>query len=347
MEPNQHEIFMQRCLQLAHLGEGHVAPNPMVGAVLVHEGQIIGEGYHQVYGQAHAEVNCVNSVSEGLRELISKATMYVTLEPCAHHGKTPPCADLIVHHHIPRVVIGCVDTFSAVAGRGIQKLEAAGVEVTTGVLEEACRHINRRFFTYHEQQRPFIVLKWAQSKDGYMAPESGLPVAISNQYANRLVHQWRSHEMAILVGTQTALTDNPQLTTRLWTGKSPVRLVIDRHLRVPLSNRLYDEAAETFFITAVQGKEKTIVLDFDQDILPQLMKALHQAGIQSVMVEGGAKLLNSFICNGLWDEMRVITGSSLLGGGLSAPGVRHAQLQEEQVLKGDHIAWYTPVSSST
>ncbi|RPE09346.1 bifunctional diaminohydroxyphosphoribosylaminopyrimidine deaminase/5-amino-6-(5-phosphoribosylamino)uracil reductase RibD [Chitinophaga lutea] len=347
MERNLHEFFMQRCLQLARLGEGKVAPNPVVGAVLVHEGQIIGEGYHRVYGQAHAEVNCINSVPPSLQELIPKSTMYVTLEPCAHHGKTPPCADLIVSVNIPRVVIGCVDTFSEVAGRGIQKLEAAGVEVTTGVLETACRHINRRFFTYHEQQRPYIVLKWAQSKDGYIAPDSGLPVAISNKYTNRLVHQWRSHEMAIMVGTQTALTDNPQLTTRLWPGKSPIRLVIDRDLKVPADHHLYNDEAPSVFITAVTGRKKTIVLDFNKDILPPLMAELHAAGIQSVMVEGGAKLLESFIRAGLWDEMRVITGEALLGSGLRAPAVRQAQLQEEQELQGDHIAVYIPAPSST
>ncbi len=347
MERNLHEFFMQRCLQLARLGEGKVAPNPVVGAVLVHEGQIIGEGYHQVYGQAHAEVNCINSVPPSLQELIPKATMYVTLEPCAHHGKTPPCADLIVSTNIPRVVIGCVDTFSEVAGRGIAKLEAAGVEVTTGVLEQACRHINRRFFTYHEQKRPYIVLKWAHSKDGYMAPENGLPVPISNKYTNRLVHQWRSREMAIMVGTQTALTDNPKLTTRLWPGKSPIRLVIDRELKVPAAHHLYNSEAPSIFITAVAGRDKTIVLDFDKDILPPLMTELHAAGIQSVLVEGGARLLESFISAGLWDEMRVITGAAPLGGGLRAPAVRQAQLLEEQALQGDHIAVYTPAPSTT
>lgn len=339
---------MQRCLQLARLGNGHVAPNPMVGAVLVHEGQIIGEGYHRLYGQAHAEVNCVNSVPEGLRQLISKATMYVTLEPCAHHGKTPPCADLLVAQKIPRVVIGCVDTFSAVAGRGIAKLEAAGVEVTTGVLEAACRHINRRFFTYHEKKRPYVVLKWAQSADGYIAPESGLPVRISNKFANRLVHRWRSSEMGIMVGTQTALTDNPQLTTRLWPGKSPVRLVIDRELKVPPHYHLWNNEAPTFFITAVAGRPQTITLDFESgNLLPALLAELHNAGIQSVMVEGGAKLLQSFINSGLWDEMRVITGATLLGGGLKAPVPGHVQLLEEENVMGDHIAIYIPRSSST
>jgi diaminohydroxyphosphoribosylaminopyrimidine deaminase/5-amino-6-(5-phosphoribosylamino)uracil reductase len=347
MERIQHEFFMQRCLQLALSGEGRVAPNPMVGAVLVHEGQVIGEGYHQVYGGPHAEVNCINSVPAGLQELISKATMYVTLEPCAHHGKTPPCADLLVARKVPRVVIGCVDTFSAVAGRGIEKLQKAGVEVTTGVLEAACRHLNRRFFTYHEKKRPYVVLKWAQSADGYIAPESGLPVRISNEYANRLVHRWRSSEMAIMVGTETALRDNPQLTTRLWPGKNPIRVVIDRELKVPAHYHVWSGEAPSVFVTAVAGREQTITLNFDQPILPALLNELHAAGIQSVMVEGGAKLLESIISAGLWDEMRVITGSGLLGSGLRAPALAHVQLQEEEEVLGDRIALYIPASSPT
>lgn len=347
MERIQHEFFMQRCLQLALLGEGAVAPNPMVGAVLVHEGIIIGEGYHRMYGQAHAEVNCVNSVPEALQELIPASTMYVTLEPCAHHGKTPPCADLIVAANIPRVVIGCVDTFSAVAGRGIRKLKDAGVEVTTGVLEDACRHLNRRFFTYHEKQRPYVVLKWAQSADGYMAPENGQPVRISNMFADRLVHRWRTAEMAIMVGTQTALADNPRLTARLWPGKNPVRVVIDRAMQVPAHYHVWDSEAPSLFITAEKGREKTITLDFNGDILPALLRELHAAGIQSVLVEGGARLLESFINSGLWDEMRVITGSAALGSGLRAPALKHVQLQEEEDVQGDRIALYIPASSPT
>lgn len=230
MNSTFNEFYMQRCLELAAMGAGQVAPNPMVGAVLVHQGRIIGEGYHRQYGQAHAEVNCVNSVAEEERSLIPLATMYVSLEPCAHHGKTPPCADLIVAQGIKQVVIGCMDTFSAVAGKGIEKLEKAGIKVETGVLEAECRQINRRFFTFHEQQRPYIVLKWAQSRNGLVAGAGGVPVRISNKYSDRLVHKWRSEEMGILAGTRTAINDNPRLNNRLWTGKDPVRIIIDLSL---------------------------------------------------------------------------------------------------------------------
>lgn len=347
MERMPHEFFMQRCLQLAGLGAGKTAPNPVVGAVLVHEGHIIGEGYHQTFGQAHAEVNCIGSVPGTLSSLIPKSTLYVTLEPCSHFGKTPPCADLIVTKKIPRVVIGCVDTFSAVAGRGIRKLQEAGVEVITGVLEAECRYINRRFFTFHEKSRPYVVLKWAQSADGYMAPEGGQPLRISNSFTDRLVHQWRSREMAIMVGTQTALHDNPKLTTRLWPGKSPVRLVIDRELKVPRDHHLWNDEAPSLFITAVKGHERTLVLNFEENILPALLSELHTAGIQSVLVEGGARLLESFIESGLWNELRVITGRALLGNGLRAPALKNVTLHEELAVQGDRIVTYIPASSPT
>lgn len=329
---------MQRCLELSLTGEGHVAPNPMVGAVLVHEGKIIGEGYHRLYGQAHAEVNCVNSVPENLQRFIPHATMYVSLEPCSHYGKTPPCADLIIARRIPRVVIGCVDTFSAVSGRGIRRLQEARVEVTTGVLEKECRTINRRFFTFHEQQRPYIILKWAQSSDGYMAPPDGRPVRISHPYTDRLVHRWRSREAGILIGTHTALQDNPRLTTRLWPGKHPVRLVIDRHLRIPVDFHLHDTEAPTLFFTERTGGDKTVTLDFSRNILPQLLSELHARNIQSVIVEGGRHLLEQFIESGLWDEARVITGEHPLHDGLRAPVLPNASLQESFRVHHDEIA---------
>lgn len=320
------EFFMSRCIQLATLGAGHVAPNPMVGAVLVHEGRIIGEGYHQVYGQAHAEVNCVNSVKAIDRHLIPSATMYVSLEPCAHFGKTPPCANLIVAEKIREVVIGCVDTFSAVAGKGISILQNAGVTVRTGILEAECRALNSRFFTFHEQQRPFIILKWAQCQAGYMGTEDGHPVRISNPYTDRLVHRWRSEEAGILVGSRTAVMDNPRLNNRLWTGKDPLRIVIDPHHRVPQTHHLYDEQQETFF--------------FRGETLTQLMQELHERRILSVLVEGGAATLNRFIDAGLWDEARVIHGAVTLPGGLSAPRLKHAKLTTDTPLMGDHIFIY-------
>lgn len=345
MDSIPHEIFMQRCLQLAANGMGHVAPNPVVGAVLVNDGRIIGEGYHKLYGQAHAEVNCIQSVPQDLVPLIPKSTMYVSLEPCSHHGKTPPCADLLISRRIPRVVVGCVDSFSAVAGRGIRMMQDAGIEVITGVLESECRALNKRFFTFHEQQRPYIILKWAQSTDGFIAGENGQPVRISNEYTDRWVHQWRSNEMAIMVGTNTALKDDPSLTTRLWPGKSPIRLVIDRTLRIPQTAKIYNGDAQTIFITE-EKTESGIQLDFNKDIIPQLLPALHAASIQSVIVEGGAQLLQHFFNSGQWDEARVITGANPLGKGISAPVLKNASLQDETELYGDRIAYYIPSSPS-
>ncbi|WP_245898684.1 bifunctional diaminohydroxyphosphoribosylaminopyrimidine deaminase/5-amino-6-(5-phosphoribosylamino)uracil reductase RibD [Chitinophaga niastensis] len=336
---------MQRCLELAAMGAGQVAPNPMVGAVLVHQGRIIGEGYHQQYGQAHAEVNCVNSVPEGDRSLIPLATMYVSLEPCAHHGKTPPCADLIVSQGIKQVVIGCVDTFSEVAGKGIEKLHKAGISVQTGVLEAACRDINRRFFTFHEKKRPYIVLKWAQSSNGLMAGSNGAPVKISNALSDRLVHKWRSEEMGILVGTRTALSDNPRLNNRLWTGKDPVRLIIDRELKIPRSYHVWDGSIPTIFITAAEtdtnGLTETLTLDFQQALLPQLMEKLHHRKIQSVLVEGGSYVLQRFMEAALWDEARIITGTGTLPEGLAAPVLTNALLIDTVELEGDRIDFYS------
>ena len=338
------EIFMRRCLELAAMGAGNVAPNPMVGAVLVHQGRIIGEGYHRQYGQAHAEVNCVNSVREADKVLIPLSTMYVSLEPCAHHGKTPPCADLIVSQRIPEVVIGCVDTFSAVAGKGIEKLEKAGIRVHTRMLEEACRAINRRFFTFHEKKRPYIILKWAQCANGLIAGAEGAPVKISNKYTDRLVHKWRSEEMSILVGTRTALMDNPKLTNRLWTGKDPVRLVIDRALKIPRHYHLWDGTVPTIFITAESedsnGLTEQMQLDFKQPILPQLLEKLHNRHIQSILVEGGSYLLEQFIAAGLWDEARVITGTVTLPGGLAAPALSDATLIHTEQVDTDRIDFY-------
>lgn len=345
MNSTFNEFFMHRCLELAAMGAGQVAPNPMVGAVLVHQGRIIGEGYHRQYGQAHAEVNCVNSVAAEDQSLIPLATMYVSLEPCAHHGKTPPCADLIVSQGIKQVVIGCIDTFSAVAGKGIEKLEKAGVAVHTGMLEAECRYINRRFFTFHEKKRPYIVLKWAQSSNGIMAAADGAPVRISNIYSDRLVHKWRSEEMGILVGTRTAVMDNPRLNNRLWTGKDPVRLVIDREGKVPRTHHVWDGSIPTIFITAAgadtHGLTESMQLDFT-DLLPQLMKQLHQRQMQSILVEGGPHVLEQFIAAGVWDEARIITGTVTLPAGLSAPKLTHAAHLHRMQVNGDSIDFYNP-----
>ncbi|NIG57375.1 bifunctional diaminohydroxyphosphoribosylaminopyrimidine deaminase/5-amino-6-(5-phosphoribosylamino)uracil reductase RibD [Chitinophaga sp. Cy-1792] len=344
MDSTFNEFFMRRCLELAAMGAGNAAPNPMVGAVLVHQGRIIGEGYHQQYGQAHAEVNCVNSVPVEDQPLIPYATMYVSLEPCAHHGKTPPCADLIVTHKIPHVIIGCIDTFSAVAGKGIEKLKNAGIKVETGVLEAECRFINRRFFTFHEQKRPYVILKWAQTRNGMIASDDFKPVRISNSYTDRLVHRWRSEEMSILVGTGTAIHDNPKLSTRLWPGKDPVRLVIDKALKVPHEYHVWDGSQPTIFISGrtgdSAGKSEIMQLDFYDDLLPQLMEQLHHKNLQSVLVEGGPYVLEQFIETGLWDECRIITGSGVLTAGKAAPVLSKATLSSSAMIDTDRVDIY-------
>jgi len=344
MDSSLDEFYMQRCIQLAKLGAGNVAPNPMVGAVLVHEGRIIGEGYHRQYGYAHAEVNCVRSVKPEDQHLIPASTIYVSLEPCAHYGKTPPCAELIVSQKIGEVVIGCIDTFSQVSGKGIAILKEAGITVRTGVLEAACRELNDRFFTFHEQQRPYIILKWAQNADGFMAAADGTPVRISHPLTDRLVHRWRSEEMGILVGANTAIGDNPRLNNRLWTGKDPVRIVIDRTLRTPRSHHLRSDAIPTLFFTAgPHGQEDTtefITTDFTQPLLPQLMHQLHKKRILSILVEGGPFTLRQFIASGLWDEARVIIGNSAAAAGIAAPALPHALLSTTIELEGDKILYY-------
>lgn len=349
---------MQRCLQLAAGGAGRVAPNPMVGAVLVYADRITGEGYHRQYGEAHAEVNCINSVAAADREFIAKSTLYVSLEPCAHFGKTPPCADLIIKYKIPNVVIGCRDSFTAVDGKGIEKLKAAGVHVITGVLEKECLEMNKRFFTFHKQQRPYILLKWAQSYDGKIAPldpshgETGEHTAagrllISNEFTNRLVHKWRSEEAAILVGTRTALLDDPSLTTRLWPGNDPLRLVIDRELKLPVSLRLFDGRVKTVvFNYNKQAEAENLVyyqMNKTENIVTQIFRVLFQMQVQSVIVEGGSKLLQSFIDLGLWDEARVICNTALtIGNGLAAPVLKNYILVDEQKIKNDTVSFYTP-----
>ena len=346
---------MQRCLQLAAMGAGMVAPNPMVGAVLVYNDRIIGEGYHQKYGEAHAEVNCINSVIEANKEFITKSTMYVSLEPCVHFGKTPPCTNLIIENKIANVVIGCRDSFAEVNGKGIEKLKAAGIHVTVGVLEKECCELNKRFFTFHKKQRPYIILKWAESSDGKIAPlnppEGGTlehditkRLLISNDFTNRLVHKWRSEEAAILVGTNTALLDDPALTTRLWPGKNPVRLVIDKELKLPGSLKLLDGSDKTIVFTYLQKEDHEFLsyhqLDKDENMLTQILSALYQKQIQSVIVEGGSILLQSFIDEDMWDEARVISNSQLtIGNGLVAPVLKNDILLSEQKIKNDTISF--------
>ncbi len=319
-------IFMQRCLELALLGMGDVAPNPMVGCIIVHDGIIIGEGYHRKYGEPHAEVNAIRSVQN--QELLVHSTLYVSLEPCAHFGKTPPCSDLIIESRIPRVVIGTVDPFAKVAGKGIERMQKAGIEVEVGMLEKECRELNRRFFTFHEKKRPYILLKWAQTLDGFVdtdRTETQHPTWITNALSKRLVHKQRSEESAILIGTNTAEFDNPALTVREWVGNQPVRMVIDRAGRLDAGLHLFDRKAPTWVFTTLEKPEvenlKFIRLDFSQNILPQLLSKLYEQDILSVIVEGGSELLNSFLELDLWDEAFVYTGNQFFGKGVPAPNI--------------------------
>jgi len=360
---------MHRCLELAGHGSGYVSPNPMVGAVLVHSGRIIGEGYHRQYGQAHAEVNCIDSVPETDQKLIGESTLYVSLEPCAHFGKTPPCADLIIRHKIPKCVVGCRDPFKEVDGKGIEKLQMAGVHVEAGVLEKECKDLNKRFFTFHTQHRPYIILKWAQTYDGFIAaslnPQDGgifedsddkknvrKRLLISNEYSNRLVHKWRSEEASIIVGTNTALLDDPELTTRLWTGKSPVRIVLDMKLRLPSSLKMFNDTVQTIVFNSIKQEEKANLLYYqlnkNENVVHQIADALYKLNIQSVLVEGGAKLLQSFIDENLWDEARVINNTQLtlkdrqIQNGLHAPLLQNFVKENEVTLMNDRIEIFKP-----
>ncbi|WP_262886306.1 bifunctional diaminohydroxyphosphoribosylaminopyrimidine deaminase/5-amino-6-(5-phosphoribosylamino)uracil reductase RibD [Sediminibacterium roseum] len=344
------ESFMHRCLYLARQGAGHVAPNPMVGAVLVHNGIIIGEGYHQEYGKAHAEVNCIASVAGKDVPLIPSSTLYVSLEPCAHFGKTPPCSDLIIHHRIPKVVIGCRDPFPEVNGKGVEKLKKAGVEVVTGVLEHDCIALNKRFFTSVVQKRPYIILKWAQTADGKISGGTGQRLLITGERANRIVHQWRSEEAAILVGTNTALLDDPSLTNRLWSGKNPTRLVLDLSLRLPHHLRLFDRSVKTIVFNSTTNKENGDLIyqkiDASNHMVNEIVKAAHQHRLQSLLVEGGTKLLQSFIDAGLWDEARIITNPSLHAGqGLPAPLLQHAEMTKEENAGTDVVKYFVRTSA--
>jgi diaminohydroxyphosphoribosylaminopyrimidine deaminase / 5-amino-6-(5-phosphoribosylamino)uracil reductase len=339
------EKYMHRCLQLARLGAGTVAPNPMVGAVLVHKGVIIGEGYTQPYGQAHAEVMCVNNVSATNKALIHNSTLYVSLEPCAHFGKTPPCTGLIIASKIPKVVIACRDSYKEVNGKGIEKLKAAGIHVTVGVLEKKALALNTRFFTFHQQQRPYVILKWAQGSNNKIAGAEEERIFISNEFTNRLVHQWRGEEAAIMVGTNTALKDNPALTARLYPGRNPLRLVIDMDLKLPASLQLFDGTVKTIVFNQYKQEEGEKVsfytINKDEKIIPQILNALHYLQIQSVIIEGGAKLLQSFIDDNLWDEARVITNTEMqIPEGIAAPVLKNEKLTAEEIILTDTIEYF-------
>lgn len=318
---------MRRCIQLAKCGEMGAPPNPMVGAVIVHDNKIIGEGYHRRCGGPHAEVNAIRSVRDEL--LLKDSTIYVSLEPCSHYGKTPPCADLIIEKQIPRVVVGCMDPFAKVNGQGIQKLIDAGVEVKVGVLEKECLELNKRFLTFHQQHRPWVTLKWAQSEDGFMdaiRQPGEEPVKFSSNFTQTLVHRMRAMHQAIMVGTHTVLMDNPTLTTRLWDGPNPLRVTIDRNGVLPESVHLKDPSVPTVI--------------YEDGDLRQILQDLYKRGIQSLMVEGGARLLQHFIDAGLWDEARIEIAPLHLGEGVPAPKMEKALLVSRTFLDERKILNY-------
>ena len=336
-----HEKYISRCIQLAKNGLGTTSPNPMVGSVIVHGGKIIGEGHTSPYGGPHAEVNAINSVKDP--SLLREATLYVTLEPCSHYGKTPPCADLIIRHNIPKVVIGILDPNEKVAGRGVEKLRMAGCELVVGVLEQACREHHKRFLTYHTKSRPYIILKWAETADGFMAPSrekrqnDPQPFWISNLYSQQLVHQWRTQEQTILVGTATVLADNPKLNARHWKGKDPIRIVLDRELRIPHHFHVMDGRVKTIVICGIRPINPVAgvqyeQIDFSKATVPQICEVLHKNHILSVLVEGGAQTLQSFLEAGLWDEARIFIGESQFGTGTKSPLIQGIPFLKEQVM---------------
>ena len=339
---------MSRCLELAKNGLGSTYTNPMVGSVLVYNNHIIGEGWHHKAGQPHAEVNAINSVKE--TDLIKHATIYVSLEPCSHYGKTPPCSDLIIAKGIKKVVIGTIDPFAAVAGRGIKKLLDAGCEVLVGVLEKQCKELNKRFFTFHTKKRPYIILKWAESADGFIAPEASKrteqkPVWITTKTSRQLVHKWRSEEMSILAGTNTIKQDNPSLTTRDWAGNSPTRILIDRNLLLDPNAQVFDGSAPTLVITE---REKThqpnitfLQADFSQNLIPQICDHLYDQAMQSLIVEGGAHTLQAFIESALWDEARVFKGKNYFKRGIQAPQLTAEKITKHCKTTGDDLIYYT------
>lgn len=332
---------MLRCIELGKNAIGSAAPNPAVGCVIVCDDDIIGEGFTSAHGGPHAEVNAINCVKDKTR--LKKSTLYVTLEPCSHFGKTPPCADLIIEHQIPQVVIGVQDPNDKVAGMGIKKLKAAGCEVTIGVLASACREHHRRFLTLQEQKRPYIILKWAQTTGGFIAPLDSARKPketfwITNRHSRQLVHQWRSQEQAILVGTETVLKDNPKLNVREWAGRQPIRVVLDRTLRIPDSYHVMDGKQKTIVLTSekksVDSEENNMyeTIDFDHNIASQICSVLQQHNIASVIIEGGAQTLKTFIVKGLWDEARIFNGTAVFANGTSAPNISGRLLQKKNIV---------------
>ena len=339
-----HEHYIKRCLEISKLGIGTTRPNPSVGAVLVVDDRIIGEGFTSPYGGNHAEVNALSAVKD--QTLLAIATMYVTLEPCSHFGKTPPCADLIIKSEIKKVVIGCIDSNVLVAGKGIERLQNAGCEVIVGVLEKECKAHHKRFFTFQTKKRPFIILKWAQTLDAYVAPKNRAiqaPVWITNEASRQLVHKWRCEEQAILVGTTTVLDDNPRLDVRYWKGEDPVRIVIDKESKIPTNLKVYDGSVKTIFInessTYVKGTIFFEKINFLKPIAIQICAVLFKHNIQSLIVEGGTKTIQTFIDENLWDEARVFSGEVHFNDGVNAPKFDVIPTNKENI-KGDILKTY-------
>jgi len=337
----EHEWYMMRCMELRRHGLAGVSPNPMVGCVIVHKGKIIGEGYHHKSGNAHAEVLAINSVKN--KNLLNESSLYVSMEPCCHHGKTPPCTDLILKHRIREVIIGMKDPFEKVKGKSIKLLRKNGVKGITGILSMECRRLNRRFITAQEKQRPYIILKWAESRDAFMAPacqpERGKAHWISDEFSRWLVHKWRSEEDAIMIGTNTAFADNPKLNVRHVKGKNPVRIVIDKKLKLPLSLHLFDQSIRTIVFASANrkpsGKIEYVTTDFRKFPSDALQK-LHRLGIQSVIVEGGKQLLESFIASEIWDEARIFISPEIISDGIKAPFIS-GTVQSDEILKNDTL----------
>ena len=336
-----HEKYLKRCIELAKNGLGTTYPNPLVGSVIVYENQIIGEGWHKKAGEPHAEVNAINSVKD--KSLLSNATIYVSLEPCSHFGKTPPCSDLIIENKIPNVVIGTVDPNEKVAGKGIQKLLLAGHNVTIGVLDEECLELNKRFFNFHQKKRPYIILKWAETTDGFIAPkhkDEQKPVWITNPYSRQLVHKWRTEEQAILVGTQTVLDDNPSLNVRDWEGNHPVKIILDRQNRLPEELAVFNSTEKTIIFSQSKRSFKnenclTEVINFNGNLAQEICNSLFQNNIQSVIIEGGARTLQTFIDANLWDEARVFKGKTTFTEGTKAPCFLGKLFGKETVLEDE------------
>ena len=329
-----HQKYIKRCIELAKNGLGTTYPNPLVGSVIVYNDEIIGEGWHRKSGEPHAEVNAINSVKD--KSLLSKATIYVSLEPCSHFGKTPPCCDLIIANKIPNVVIGTIDPFAKVAGTGIKKLIEASKNVTVGSLEDECNELNKRFFTFHNKKRPYIIVKWAESQDGFIAPlskDKQEPAWLTNLFSRQLVHKWRSEEQAILVGTKTVIDDNPSLTTRDWAGNNPIRIVLDQNNRISKESHIFDNQAKTILLN-------NDTINFNNNIAEEIVDFLFNKGIQSVIIEGGSKTLQTFIDANIWDEARVFRSNVTLNEGVKAPKIEFKKATRNEILEDELLIFF-------